>query len=79
MNKKIEKDNYLDKNEMLEFFKKKKILIDADTKNFPRFARKHGIVFKKGNKVSPNGVTALVYKKPSQEKNIDNIRKIKEY
>ena len=47
MNKKIEKDNYLDKNEMLEFFKKKKILIDADTKNFPRFARKHGIVFKK--------------------------------
>ena len=48
--------------------KKKKILIDADTKNFPRFSRKHGIVFKKGNKVSPNGVTALVYKKPSQEK-----------
>ena len=41
MNKKIEKDNYLGKNEMLEFFKKKKILIDSDTKNFPRFAKKH--------------------------------------
>ena len=77
MNKKIEKDNYLDKNEMLEFFKKKKILIDADTKNFPRFARKHGIVSKKGNKVSPNGVAALVYKKPSQEKILKILEKLK--
>ena len=77
MNKKIEKDNYLDKNEMLEFFKKKKILIDADTKNFPRFARKHRIVFKKSNKVSSNGVTALVYKKQSEEKILEILEKLK--
>ena len=76
MNKK-EEDNYLTKSEMLEFLKKKKILIDADTKNFPRFVRKHGIVFKKGNKVSPNGVTALVYKKPSQEKILEILEKLK--
>ena len=45
MNK--EKDNYLTKSEMLEFLKKKKILVDSDTKNFPRFSRKHGIIYKK--------------------------------
>ena len=75
MNK--EKDNYLTKSEMLEFLKKKKILVDSDTKNFPRFARKHGIISKKGNEVSPNGVVALVYKKPSQEKILEILEKLR--
>ena len=75
MNK--EKDNYLTKSEMLEFLKKKTILIDSDTKNFPRFARKHGIISKKGNEVSPNGVVALTYKKPSQEKILVILKKLR--
>ena len=75
MNK--EKDNYLTKGEMLEFLKKKKILIDSDTKNFPRFARKHGIIYKKGSEVSPNGVVALVYKKPSQKKILEILEKLR--
>ena len=74
MNKK--KEYYLTKNEILEFFKSKKILIDNDTKNFPRFAKKHAIISKKGNKVSPNGKTALVYKKPSQEKILEILEKL---
>ena len=75
MNK--EKDNYLTKSEMLEFLKKKKILIDSDTKNFPRFTKKHGIISKKGNEVSPNGVVALVYKKPSQKKILEILEKLR--
>ena len=75
MNK--EKDNYLTKSEMLEFLKKKKILVDSDTKNFPRFARKHGIISKKGSEVSPNGVVALVYKKPSQKKILEILEKLR--
>ena len=75
MNK--EEDNYLTKSEMLEFLKKRKVLIDSDTKNFPRFARKHRIVSKKGNEVSPNGIVALVYKKPSQKKILEILEKLK--
>ena len=75
MNK--EKDNYLTKIEMLKFLKKKKVLIDSDTKNFPRFARKHGIISKKGNEVSPNGVIALLYQKPSQEKILEILEKLR--
>ena len=75
MNK--EKDNYLTKSEMLEFLKKKKILVDSDTKNFPSFARKHGIIYKKGSEVSPNGVVALVYKKPSQKKILEILEKLR--
>ncbi len=75
MNK--EKDNYLTKSEMLEFLKKKKILVDSDTKNFPRFARKHGIISKKGSEVSPNGVVASIYKKPSQKKILEILEKLR--
>ena len=75
MNK--EKNNYLTKIEMLEFLKKKKILIDSDTKNFPRFARKHRIISKKGDEVSPNGVVSLVYKKPSQEEILKILNKLR--
>ncbi len=75
MNK--EKNNYLTKIEMLEFLKKKKILIDSDTKNFPRFSRKHGIISKKGHEISPNGVVSLVYKKPSQEKILKILKKLR--
>ena len=49
----------------------------SDTKNFPRFARKHGIISKKGSEVSPNGVVASIYKKPSQKKILEILEKLR--
>ena len=68
-NKKSEKGDYLTKDEMMSFLKNKGVIIDHKTKNFLRFAKNNGIIYKIVERVGSAGHAPAVYKKPNQEKN----------
>ena len=54
--------------EMMKFLKSKRIIIDPRTRNFPRFAKNNGIIFKIIERVGSGGRAPALYKKPTQEK-----------
>ena len=64
----IGKNEYLSKDEMIRFLKSKGIIIDPRTRNFPRFAKNNGIIFKKIERVGSGGRATALYIKPMQEK-----------
>ena len=72
-NKKTEKDDYLSKDELMSFLKSKGVIIDPKTKNFLRFAKNNGIIYKIVERVGSAGHAPAVYKKPDQKKNRKNI------
>ena len=67
-NQKSEKGDYLTKDEMMSFLKSKGIIIDPKTRNFLRFAKSNGIIYKIVERVGSAGHAPAVYKKPNQEK-----------
>ena len=77
-NKKSEKDDYLTKDEMMGFLKSKGIIIDPKTRNFLRFAKNNGIIYKIVERVGSAGNAPAVYKKPKQDKIIKILEKLKE-
>ena len=76
MNKKLETDNYLTKDEMMSFLKNKGIIIDPKTRNFLRFAKSNGIIYKIVERVGSAGHAPAVYKKPNQDKIIEILKKL---
>ena len=77
-NKKSEKGDYLTKDEMMSFLKNKGIIIDPKTKNFLRFAKNNGIIYKIVERAGSAGHAPAVYKKPNQDKIIKILQKLKE-
>ena len=77
MNKKLETDNYLTKDEMMSFLKNKGIIIDPKTRNFLRFAKSNGITYKIVERVGSAGHAPAVYKKPDQKKIEKILNKLK--
>ena len=75
-NKKSEKGNYLTKDEMMNFLKSKGVIIDPKTKNFLRFAKNNGIIYKIVERVGSAGHAPAVYKKPYQEKILNKLKNV---
>ena len=75
-NKKSEKDDYLTKDEMMGFLKSKGIIIDPKTRNFLRFAKSNGIIYKIVERVGSAGHAPAVYKKPNKDKIIEILKKL---
>ena len=75
--KKSEKNDYFTKDEMMNFLKNKGIIIDPKTKNFLRFAKNNGIIYKKIERIGSAGNAPAVYKKPDQDKIIKILKKLK--
>jgi len=76
-NKKSEKGDYLTKDEMMSFLKNKGVIIDHKTKNFLRFAKNNGIIYKIVERVGSAGHAPAVYKKPNQDQIIKILEKLK--
>ena len=76
-NKKSEKGDYLTKNEMMSFLKSKGVIIDPKTRNFFRFAKNNGIIYKIVERVGSAGHAPAVYKKPDQKKIEKILNKLK--
>ena len=74
---KSEKGDYLTKDEMMSFLKSKGVIIDPKTKNFLRFAKNNGIIYKIVERVGSAGHAPAVYKKPDQKKIEKILNKLK--
>ena len=77
VDQKSEKGDYLTKDEMMSFLKSKGVIIDPKTKNFLRFAKNNGIIYKIVERVGSAGHAPAVYKKPNQEKIEKILNKLK--
>ena len=75
-NKKSEKGDCLTKDEMMSFLKSKGIIIDPKTRNFLRFAKSNGIIYKIVERVGSAGNAPAVYKKPNKDKIIKILKKL---
>ena len=73
----LEKNKYLSKDEMIRFLKSKGIIIDPYTRNFPRFAKNNGIIFKKVKRAGSGGRPSALYTKPMQEKILEILERLK--
>ena len=73
-NQKSEKGDYLTKDEMMSFLKSKGIIIDPKTRNFLRFAKSNGIIYKIVERVGSAGHVPAVYKKPNKDKIIEILK-----
>ena len=74
---KSEKGDFLTKDEMMSFLKSKGVIIDPKTRNFLRFAKNNGIIYKIVERVGSAGHAPAVYKKPDQKKIEKILNKLK--
>ena len=62
---------------MMIFLKSKGVIIDPKTRNFLRFAKNNGIIYKIVERVGAAGHAPAVYKKPDQKKIEKILNKLK--